>query len=210
MEERHLIPESGVAADQEPSQEAVEVVNRREVRLRPGAEEKLVLQFMDSLNSYLSFSHSLSSTLGQAWMELASARHSMGTARLNTSLLDLKFHPASTTLKIAECDDDSVDAKARFVLRKWISSEEVGEDEDSNSTKSPEPADDDDEVCYSQVRRERAKSLSVFGILIPPKLRAAQQSFERALETLVEMANMQSSFLYSFHQLHQEVEDTKE
>ncbi|MED6119240.1 hypothetical protein PIB30_009886 [Stylosanthes scabra] len=127
MEERHL------TVDQEPPQEAAEVVNRREVRLEPGAEEKLVLQFMDSLNSYLSFSHSLSSTLGQAWMELASARHSMGTARLNTSLLDLKFHPASTTLKITECDDD---AKARFVLRKWVSPEEVGEDEDSNSTKS--------------------------------------------------------------------------
>ncbi|KAL1309208.1 hypothetical protein HN51_051901 [Arachis hypogaea] len=197
MEERHFIPESG--GDQEPSQEAVEVENRREVRLQPGAEEKLVLQFMDSLNSYLSLSHSLSSTLGQAWMELASARHSMGTARINTSLLDLKFHPASTTLKITEYDD----AKAWFVLRKWVSSEE---DEDSNSTKSSELADDDDVV----VRRERAKSLSVFGILIPPKLRAAQLSFERALETLVEMANMRSSFLYSFHQLHQEVEDTKE
>ncbi|XP_020972402.1 coiled-coil domain-containing protein 115 isoform X2 [Arachis ipaensis] len=200
MEERHLFPESG--GDQEPPQEGVEVENRREVRLQPGAEEKLVLQFMDSLNSYLSLSHSLSSTLGQAWMELASARHSMGTARLNTSLLDLKFHPASTTLKITEYDD----AKAWFVLRKWVSSEEVEEDEDSNSTKSSELADDDDVV----VRRERAKSLSVFGILIPPKLRAAQMSFERALETLVEMANMRSSFLYSFHQLHQEVEDTKE
>ncbi|XP_020972403.1 uncharacterized protein LOC107626465 isoform X3 [Arachis ipaensis] len=197
MEERHLFPESG--GDQEPPQEGVEVENRREVRLQPGAEEKLVLQFMDSLNSYLSLSHSLSSTLGQAWMELASARHSMGTARLNTSLLDLKFHPASTTLKITEYD-------AWFVLRKWVSSEEVEEDEDSNSTKSSELADDDDVV----VRRERAKSLSVFGILIPPKLRAAQMSFERALETLVEMANMRSSFLYSFHQLHQEVEDTKE
>ncbi|XP_057727929.1 uncharacterized protein LOC130943875 isoform X3 [Arachis stenosperma] len=198
MEERHFIPESG--GDQEPPQEAVEVENRREVRLQPGAEEKLVLQFMDSLNSYLSLSHSLSSTLGQAWMELASARHSMGTARLNTSLLDLKFHPASTTLKITEYD-------AWFVLRKWVSSEEVEEDEDSTSTKSSERADDDDDVV---VRRERAKSLSVFGILIPPKLRAAQLSFERALETLVEMANMRSRFLYSFHQLHQEVEDTKE
>ncbi|QHO29491.1 uncharacterized protein [Arachis hypogaea] len=205
MEERHFIPESG--GDQEPPQEAVEVENRREVRLQPGAEEKLVLQFMDSLNSYLSLSHSLSSTLGQAWMELASARHSMGTARLNTSLLDLKFHPASTTLKITEYDVDLVDAKAWFVLRKWVSSEEVEEDEDSNSTKSSERADDDDDVV---VRRERAKSLSVFGILIPPKLRAAQLSFERALETLVEMANMRSRFLYSFHQLHQEVEDTKE
>ncbi|KAL4358726.1 hypothetical protein AHAS_Ahas08G0006200 [Arachis hypogaea] len=176
MEERHFIPESG--GDQEPPQEAVEVENRREVRLQPGAEEKLVLQFMDSLNSYLSLSHSLSSTLGQAWMELASARHSMGTARLNTSLLDLKFHPASTTLKITEYDD----AKAWFVLRKWVSSEEVEEDEDSNSTKSSERADDDDDVV---VRRERAKSLSVFGILIPPKLRAAQLSFERGCRKCV-------------------------
>ena len=37
-------------------------------------------------------------------MELASARFSMGAARINSSLLDLKFHSAATTLKITEYD----------------------------------------------------------------------------------------------------------
>uniref|UniRef100_A0AAN9QYA7 Vacuolar ATPase assembly protein VMA22 n=1 Tax=Canavalia gladiata TaxID=3824 RepID=A0AAN9QYA7_CANGL len=36
-----------------------------------------------------------------------------------------------------------------------------------------------------EVQKERSKSLLVFGILISPKLRATQLSFERALETLL-------------------------
>ncbi|RZC20739.1 hypothetical protein D0Y65_007199 [Glycine soja] len=61
----------------------------------------------------------------------------------------------------------------------------------------------------AEVQNERSKSLSVFGVLISPKLRASQLSFEKALETLIEIANLQKSLLYSFHQL-QKVEDTKE
>lgn len=36
----------------------------------------------------------------QGWLELASARHSMGASRLNTVLLDHKFHPAATSLLV--------------------------------------------------------------------------------------------------------------
>lgn len=64
-------------------------------------------------------------------------------------------------------------------------------------------------VENAEVQNERSKSLSIFGVLISPKLRASQLSFEKALETLIEIANMQSSLLYSFHQLRR-VEDTKE
>ncbi|CAI8600223.1 unnamed protein product [Vicia faba] len=167
-------------------------------------EDKLALQFMDSLHSYLSLTDSLSSTLRQGWLELASARHSMGASRVNSSLLDLKFHPAATTLKITGNDGE----QPQFTLQKWVSSEhESTQLEDKNE--QPQHIDlkssDNDEV-----QKERHKSLSVFGVLISPKLRASQLSFEKALETLVEIANMRSSLLHSFHQLHQEVEDTKE
>lgn len=36
----------------------------------------------------------------QGWLELASARHSMGAARVSSTLFDLKSHHASTTLEV--------------------------------------------------------------------------------------------------------------
>ncbi|XP_004500855.1 uncharacterized protein [Cicer arietinum] len=169
------------------------------------AEDKLALQFMDSFHTYLTLSHSLSSTLRQGWMDLASARHSMGTSRVNSSLLDLKLHPAATTLKITENDG----TQPRFMLQKWVSSEhESTQLEDKNE--QPQDSNSMTSSDTDEVQKERFKSLSVFGVLISPKLRATQLSFEKALETLIELANMRSSLLNSFHQLQQEVEDTKE
>ncbi|TKY62504.1 Coiled-coil domain-containing protein 115 [Spatholobus suberectus] len=202
MEEEHQYSGSGEEPQtQEPDGEDQQLQHRCQL---PGAEEKLVLQFMDSMHNYLSLFDAVSSTLRQGWFDLASARHSMGASRINSSLLDLKFHSAATTLKITNYDG----TQPRFMLRKWVSSEHEStqlEDEnvqpqDSTSVKSSDNA---------EVQKERSKSLSVFGVLISPKLRASQLSFERALETLVEIADMQSSLLHSFHQL-QKVEDTKE
>ncbi|XP_050884583.1 uncharacterized protein LOC127087689 [Lathyrus oleraceus] len=198
---------------------------RREVRMNDEEneaeivkdEDKLALHFLDSLHNYLSLADSLSSTLRQGWLELASARHSMGASRVNSSLLDLKFHPAATTLKITGNDG----AQPQFTLQKWASSEpESTQLEDKNE----QPRDSDLKSSGTatiiknftgladndEVQKERHKSLSVFGVLISPKLRASQLSFEKALETLVEIANTRSSLLHSFHQLHQEVEGTKE
>ncbi|QCD97570.1 coiled-coil domain-containing protein 115-like isoform X1 [Vigna unguiculata] len=206
MEEEHQYSESSEELQtQKPDGEDQQLQHQYQL---PGAEEKLVLQFMDSVDNYLSLFDTVSSTLRQGWFDLASARHSMGAARINSSLLDLKFHPAATTLKIT--NDDGT--QPCFMLRKWVSSEEKSthelEDEnvqpqDSSSLKSSGLADN------AEIQKERSKSLSVFGVLISPKLRASQLSFEKALETLVEIANMQSSLLYSFRQL-QKVEDTKE
>ncbi|EPS63369.1 hypothetical protein M569_11420, partial [Genlisea aurea] len=42
------------------------------------------------------------------------------------------------------------------------------------------------EPSCKQEQKERSKSLSMFGMLVSPKLRATQLSFENALETLVE------------------------
>ncbi|BAT85381.1 hypothetical protein LR48_Vigan03g226000 [Vigna angularis] len=206
MEEEHQYSESSEELQtQKPDGENQQLQHRYQI---PGAEEKLVLQFMDSVHNYLSLFDTVSSTLRQGWFDLASARHSMGAARINSSLLDLKFHSAATTLKITNHDG----TQPCFMLRKWVSSEEEStnelEDEnvqpqDSSSVKSSGLADNAD------IQKERSKSLSVFGVLISPKLRASQLSFEKALETLVEIANMQSSLLCSFHQL-QKVEDAKE
>ncbi|XP_057436780.1 uncharacterized protein LOC130729156 [Lotus japonicus] len=177
------------------------------------AEDKLALQFMDSVHNYLSLFDALSSTLGQGWLDLASARHSMGASRINSSLLDLKFHPAATTSKIVKYQGE----QPCFMLRKWVSSEhENSQLEDKNGKLQDSSAEvtaannlsglaDDEEV-----QKERSKSLSVFGILISPKLRSTQLSFEKALETLIELANMRSSLIHSFHQLHRETEDTEE
>ncbi|KAL2952907.1 hypothetical protein AAZX31_19G137600 [Glycine max] len=202
MEEEHQCSGSGEEPQtQEPDGEDQQLQHQCQV---PRAEEKFVLQFMDSMDNYLSLFDAVSSTLRQGWFDLASARHSMGASRINSSLLDLKFHSAATTLKITNYDG----TQPCFMLRKWVSSEHESsqlEDEnvqsqDGSSVKSSENA---------EVQNERSKSLSIFGVLISPKLRASQLSFEKALETLIEIANMQSSLLYSFHQLRR-VEDTKE
>lgn len=70
----------------------------------------------------------------------------MGTSRVNSSLLDLKFHSAATILKITENEDgkfcvftcffmmpfcnitcttlyDSIGTQPHFTLQKWVSSE---------------------------------------------------------------------------------------
>ncbi|KAL5155013.1 hypothetical protein HKD37_19G054222 [Glycine soja] len=65
----------------------------------------------------------------EGWFDLASARHSMGASRINSSLLDLKFHSAATTLKITNYDG----TQPCFMLRKWVSSEhESSQLEDEN------------------------------------------------------------------------------
>ncbi|XP_006604406.3 coiled-coil domain-containing protein 115-like isoform X1 [Glycine soja] len=214
MEEEHQCSGSGEEPQtQEPDGEDQQLQHQCQV---PRAEEKFVLQFMDSMDNYLSLFDAVSSTLRQGWFDLASARHSMGASRINSSLLDLKFHSAATTLKITNYDG----TQPCFMLRKWVSSEHESsqlEDEnvqsqDGSSVKSSEVTmakNSSGLVENAEVQNERSKSLSIFGVLISPKLRASQLSFEKALETLIEIANMQSSLLYSFHQLRR-VEDTKE
>ncbi|KAH1258234.1 hypothetical protein GmHk_03G008010 [Glycine max] len=245
MEEEHQCSRSG----EEPQTQELDGEDQQLQHQcqQPGAEEKLVLQFMDSMDNYLSLFDVVSSTLRQGWFDLASARHSMGASRINSSLLDLKLHSAATTLKITNYDG----TQPRFMLHKWVSSEHEStqlEDEnvqsqDSSSVKSSGMvflslciklwfqcmlAISHFIICLvvrtaevtmaknssgladnAEVQNERSKSLSVFGVLISPKLRASQLSFEKALETLIEIANLQKSLLYSFHQL-QKVEDTKE
>ncbi|WVZ07452.1 hypothetical protein V8G54_020798 [Vigna mungo] len=192
MEEEHQYSESSEELQtQKPDEEDQQLQHRY---LIPGAEEKLVLQFMDSVHNYLSLFDTVSSTLRQGWFDLASARHSMGAARINSSLLDLKFHSAATTLKITNHDGKNfmlmemvASTQPCFMLRKWVSSSEESTNELEDENVQPQ---DSSSVIMTKnlsglaadnadIEKERSKSLSVFGVLISPKLRATQLSFEK-------------------------------
>ncbi|KAB2096385.1 hypothetical protein ES319_A01G105000v1 [Gossypium barbadense] len=160
-------------------------------------ENANVLQFMDSMDAYLTLIHSLSSTLRRGWLELASARHSMGASRVNTVLLDHTSHPAATSLLVTQ-DEGKVDSgKPHFTLCKWASSSNenslLGEKQSSQDKLHPQLRHRGSTELYEEktssenkasrevddpVQKERSKSLSMFGTLVSPKLRAAQLSFE--------------------------------
>ncbi|XP_060193302.1 uncharacterized protein LOC132622666 isoform X4 [Lycium barbarum] len=171
-------------------------------------DNKNVLELMDSTDSYLLLMNSLSSSLRQGWLELASARHSMGASRINSALFDLKSHSAATTLQLNHQDAGHESEKLHISLCKWAASSEspkscseeakFGEDKplqkksDSpmvlnqdgslNSEVQEEAAEasESPRTLEDQARKERLKSLSMFGMLVSPKLRAAQSSFETA------------------------------
>uniref|UniRef100_A0A7N0U2X1 Vacuolar ATPase assembly protein VMA22 n=1 Tax=Kalanchoe fedtschenkoi TaxID=63787 RepID=A0A7N0U2X1_KALFE len=153
-------------------------------------------------------------------MELASARHSMGTSRISCALFDLKSHSAATTLQLGHSNEN----QPHFGLHKWGSHEtgakELNDDERYKKDDAPQlrrrgsaevaVAQDSNKCELStvdpQVQKERAKSLSVFGTLVSPKLRSAQLTFETALETLVRVANMRSSLLHAADNVRKEME----
>ncbi|KAJ0967469.1 hypothetical protein J5N97_024386 [Dioscorea zingiberensis] len=195
-----------------------------------GGEEGEIatLRFLDSLDAYVSLLNSLSSTLRQGWLELASARHSMGSSRISSALFDLKVQSASTTCQVTDSSDGSPSDSPHFTLSKWVSSREgkcSGEEltqlqKESSSSKlrhrgAPNSSDgvddansainDSHSTVGNIIQKERSKSLSVFGALVPPKLRAAQGSFETALDIIVELANMRASMLSSYSQVQQEM-----
>lgn len=194
-------------------------------------KDENVLKFLDSVNTYLIFMDSLSSKLRQGWLELASARHSMGSSRISSALFDLKYHHAATSVEVDHHDADSIVKQPHFTLRKWaspdnqeFSSEEAKFEEDEllhrksssphqNQEKRPENNGSEGvgspHTVDNHVQKERAKSLSMFGTLVSPKLRAAQLSFETVLETLEEIANMRSSMLCAYDQVQKEMDSSK-
>ncbi|CAI0434829.1 unnamed protein product [Linum tenue] len=60
-----------------------------------------------------------------------------------------------------------------------------------------------------KVKNERSKSLAVFGTLVSPKLRASQLSFEKAIEAIVEIANLRSEILAASDQVQRILEGAK-
>lgn len=209
-----------------------ETVEKRKEE-KEGKEEDL-LQFLDSFDSYLTLFDSLSSSLRQGWLDLASARYSMGSSRVSSALLDLKLHSAASTLQVSELHDESTLADSmvnqpHFTLSKWGSLDDrkchsmEAEVDDNLQKKSFSPqlrsrgpthftdehgkgSQSNETSRTADDQKERAKALSVFGTLVSPKLRVAQVSFERALEIITEIANAQSAMRSAFARITQ---DTK-
>ncbi|PIA56879.1 hypothetical protein AQUCO_00700913v1 [Aquilegia coerulea] len=225
--------------EEEDSQDHESYENNRSSKGAKQEEEteEKVVQFLDSMDSYLILMDSLSSSLRQGWLELASARYSMGGSRVTSALFDLKLHPAATTLQVTELDGESppkdpMVKEPHFSLSRWSSSGEEKcssretefEEEElqkknntslrhrgiSQHSGKASPQSPRSPLTVDQVQRERSKSLIVFGTLVSPKLRAAQSSFETALETLVEIANMRSLMLSAHSQIKQDMDGTVE
>ncbi|KAF5462252.1 hypothetical protein F2P56_018274 [Juglans regia] len=213
--------------EQDQMQSSIEVEEVEEQQ-REGKrlEEENVVRFLDSLDSYVTLLDSLSSTLRQGWLELASARQSMGASRINGALLDLKSHSAATSLQVTHHDDEILN-QPHFTLCKWASSKNGYGDEKLRENKLQTNSDGPQLrhrsqfaekipetkgaplIVDDQVQKERTKSLSMFGTLVSPKLRAAQLSFETALETLVEIANVRLTMLSTSDQVRKELEGTE-
>ncbi|CAN6276252.1 unnamed protein product [Urochloa humidicola] len=193
-----------------------------------GDDDDDILRFMDSADGYLVLMDSLSSALRQGWLDLASARHSMGPSRVSSTLFDHKEQSAATKLQVIDHSGlKPSESKPHFVLSKWSLEEEchstndvaqastepklrhrgsattpASRQEDGNHERDATTADSSTGSDTSNhVQRARSKALSVFGALVSPKLRTAQISFETALELIVELANSRSNMLASFSQL---------
>ncbi|PIA56878.1 hypothetical protein AQUCO_00700913v1 [Aquilegia coerulea] len=117
--------------EEEDSQDHESYENNRSSKGAKQEEEteEKVVQFLDSMDSYLILMDSLSSSLRQGWLELASARYSMGGSRVTSALFDLKLHPAATTLQVTELDGESppkdpMVKEPHFSLSRWSSSGE--------------------------------------------------------------------------------------
>uniref|UniRef100_A0A0D9W709 Vacuolar ATPase assembly protein VMA22 n=1 Tax=Leersia perrieri TaxID=77586 RepID=A0A0D9W709_9ORYZ len=185
-----------------------------------------ILRFMDSVDGYLLLMDSLSSALRQGWFDLASARHSMGTSRVSSTLFDHKEQSAATKLQVVDSEDlQSSEPNPHFILSKWCLQEKSNSNdagdivkditkpnlryrgsattpEDGSQESDAAPAESSTGVDTSNhVQKARSKALSIFGALVSPKLRTTQISFETALELIVELANLRSNMLSSFSQI---------
>ncbi|MCO5580278.1 hypothetical protein L7F22_034144 [Adiantum nelumboides] len=68
-------------------------------------EDAQVLRVLDAMDHLLLCRESLAKFLSQGWMEIASARYSMGPSRIDQALFSLKPCPASTLVSISRADD---------------------------------------------------------------------------------------------------------
>lgn len=232
MELKRESQDSSLDSDNESGEDGVEETEQQQLKPNRRDQELVLLQFLDSTDDYLTLFDSLSAKLRQGWFDLASARHSMGTSRVSTALLDLKIQSAATSLRVDEHDGGSIGTQPFISLRKWTSTEGgecLGEEKYINKLqKQPDNTQlrqrnvtelsdnmgkssikkEDTLIIDDQVQKERSRTLSMFGTLVSPKLRSAQLSFENALEIIVEIANKRIAMLSSFDQVKEGLEDT--
>ncbi|KAG9142103.1 hypothetical protein Leryth_016315 [Lithospermum erythrorhizon] len=105
-------------------------------------EELSLIKFLDSLDNYLIFMNNLSSALRQSWLDLSSARHSMGALRISSAMFDHKNHDAATSVQVDQADGLSVEPP-HFKLCKWVSS-----NHESNGSRESET--EENELLHSK------------------------------------------------------------
>ncbi|KVI07665.1 hypothetical protein Ccrd_013970 [Cynara cardunculus var. scolymus] len=198
-------------------------ISRLSITEVEGLDEN-TLFFLDSVDNYLILIETLSSTLRQGWLELASARHSMGASRVNSALLNLKPHSAATTVEVDYDNAGSVKKSPLFSLCKWASSDdkdsplekENNEDEhlkeNSSSPKlgphaSPRDSENQESSPESSNRSEtNTPSPESNGSKTNAPLCKTESTV--TLETLVEIANVRSSILKAHDALKKEMKSS--
>ncbi|KAM0886810.1 hypothetical protein ACQ4PT_029465 [Festuca glaucescens] len=95
---------------------------------------------MDSADGYLLLMDSLSSALRHGWLDLASARHSMGASRVSSALFDHKEQSAATKLQVDyPADLQPSESSPQFSLSKWCLPEESNSSDTVSAQDSTEP-----------------------------------------------------------------------
>ncbi|KAH7446805.1 hypothetical protein KP509_01G077100 [Ceratopteris richardii] len=72
-------------------------------------EDAEILRFLDALDHLICCRDSLARSLSQGWMEIASARYSMGPARISQALFSLKPQSASTIISVSETENSMLE-----------------------------------------------------------------------------------------------------
>uniref|UniRef100_N1QZM9 Vacuolar ATPase assembly protein VMA22 n=1 Tax=Aegilops tauschii TaxID=37682 RepID=N1QZM9_AEGTA len=129
---RHLGPDRRV--------EQVEDATNAAAAEELGGDDEEILRFMDSADGYLLLMDSLSAALRQGWLDLASARHSMGASRVSSVLFDHKEQSAATRLQVDySADLRPSESKPHFALSKWCLQEESNSSDVVSAQDSTKP-----------------------------------------------------------------------
>ncbi|OAE25447.1 hypothetical protein AXG93_2818s1250 [Marchantia polymorpha subsp. ruderalis] len=170
--------------------------------------DKEVLQCLDSVHLLLERREILHQTLRQGWMELTSARYTMGPARISSPLFSLKPHAPSAVVDVRGAHVDSTEKIGVPELEEEIAQVvitgpvafhlvEIEQDERKDRWEIKNLTDDsatesDDELTIAEGSKDTTQPLHWFGALVSPHLRSAQSNFSKALDIVVELLNAQS------------------
>ncbi|CAM0955126.1 unnamed protein product [Alopecurus aequalis] len=103
-------------------------------------DDEEILRFMDTADGYLLLMDSLSSVLRQGWLDLASARHSMGASRVSSTLFDHKEQSAATKLQVDySAELQPSESNPHFSLSKWCLQEESNSSDVVSAEDSTKP-----------------------------------------------------------------------
>ncbi|KAL6504175.1 hypothetical protein OROGR_026098 [Orobanche gracilis] len=182
--------------------------------------EQHVLNFLDSIDSYLILMDSLSSSLRQGMKKTDfEAEYNTRKGDPNTDLPHFTLRRWASSDVADKYSEEGKIEEVELLQEKSNNSPRVQHHEVLErraSCGSPVTPDHQSfitrgrsRISYRAARKERVKSLSIYGTLVFPKLRATQLSFETALEALVEIANLRVSLLRAYDQVQHDQKTAK-